>query len=381
MAVGSRPQRRARSARRRQSGIRIDGGAAAGGGGRGPGLGPGRQGAEDRRARASSPTSSSASRRRRRATAWPRRSGSSSGWPASACSRRRSSWCAFVPMLFIARAYYYMNRADPGLRHHLLVGHRAMGPYAGWIGGWAIIVADIIVMANLAQIAGLYTLPALRLADAPRTRRSAVTIVGVVWIAIMTAICVYRHRAVGAHPGRPARRRADHAGASSPSSPWSRSTPATPARLGRPEPLVAEPVPGRQLERARRRGAAGGLHLLGLGQHRHRQRGERGLQRDARARPRSSAPSSCSATYVDRGGRRAGLQRPPGPHRSLRRHLQRARHRGPRLAAGQAADHRGAHLGGGVDPDDDPADRAHVAVDGAGAARCRSRWRASTRAS
>ena len=32
-----------------------------------------------------------------------------------------------------------------------------MGPWAGWIGGWAIIVADIIVMANLAQIAGIYT--------------------------------------------------------------------------------------------------------------------------------------------------------------------------------------------------------------------------------
>ena len=27
----------------------------------------------------------------------------------------------------------------------------------GWIGGWAIIVADIIVMANLADITGRYT--------------------------------------------------------------------------------------------------------------------------------------------------------------------------------------------------------------------------------
>jgi hypothetical protein len=31
-----------------------------------------------------------------------------------------------------------------------------MGPSWGWMGGWAIVVADIIVMANLAQIAGLY---------------------------------------------------------------------------------------------------------------------------------------------------------------------------------------------------------------------------------
>ena len=76
-----------------------------------------------------------------------------------------------------------------------------MGPWAGWIAGWAIIVADIIVMANLAQIAGLYTLPALRL----RTRRRLDLrghLVGVIWIVVMTAICVDRHRALRPHAGR-----------------------------------------------------------------------------------------------------------------------------------------------------------------------------------
>ena len=34
---------------------------------------------------------------------------------------------------------------------------RAIGPRAGWIGGWAIIVTDIIVMPNLAGIAGVYS--------------------------------------------------------------------------------------------------------------------------------------------------------------------------------------------------------------------------------
>ena len=75
-------------------------------------------------------------------------------------------------MLLIASAYYYMNRADPDCGTTFSWVTRAMGPSAGWLGGWAIIVADIIVMANLAQIAGLYSLPALRLADAPPTRRS-----------------------------------------------------------------------------------------------------------------------------------------------------------------------------------------------------------------
>jgi amino acid transporter len=65
-----------------------------------------------------------------------------------------------------------------------------MGPYAGWLGGWAIIVADIIVMANLAQIAGLYSFRLFGWQSAADST-TAVTIVGIVWIVIMTAICVY----------------------------------------------------------------------------------------------------------------------------------------------------------------------------------------------
>ena len=48
----------------------------------------------------------------------------------------------------------------------------------------------------------------------------------------------------------------------------------------------------------------------------------------------------------------------------LRRRPERARHQGVRLAVGQAPDHRGAHLGVGVDADHDPPDGAHDVVDG-----------------
>ena len=96
---------------------------------------------------------------------------------------------AFLPMLFIAASYYYMNRADPDCGTTFSWVTRAMGPWAGWIGGWAIIVADIIVMANLAQIAGLY---GFLLVDWESAADStfAVTFVGMIWIAVMTAICV-----------------------------------------------------------------------------------------------------------------------------------------------------------------------------------------------
>ena len=96
---------------------------------------------------------------------------------------------AFVPMLLIASAYYYMNRADPDCGTTFAWVTKAMGPWAGWMGGWAIIVADVIVMANLAQIAGLYSFLLVGWEGAAESTL-AVTAVGVVWIAIMTTICV-----------------------------------------------------------------------------------------------------------------------------------------------------------------------------------------------
>src|SRR5215218_4869133 len=96
---------------------------------------------------------------------------------------------SFIPMLLIAAAYYYMNRADPDCGTTFSWVTKAMGPSLGWLGGWAIIVADIIVMANLAQIAGLYTFLLFDWQSAADST-VAVTAVGVVWIAIMTAICV-----------------------------------------------------------------------------------------------------------------------------------------------------------------------------------------------
>jgi amino acid transporter len=56
------------------------------------------------------------------------------------------------------------------------------------MGGWAIVVSDVIVMANLAQIAGIYTFLLFRWESAAAST-AAVTGVGVVWIVVMTLIC------------------------------------------------------------------------------------------------------------------------------------------------------------------------------------------------
>jgi len=96
---------------------------------------------------------------------------------------------SFVPMFLVAAGYYYMNKADPDCGTSFSWVTKAMGPQLGWIAGWTIVVADVIVMANLAQIAGLYTFELFGWTAAAEST-VAVTAVGVIWIAIMTTIVV-----------------------------------------------------------------------------------------------------------------------------------------------------------------------------------------------
>ena len=88
-------------------------------------------------------------------------------------------WVAFIPMLLVATSYYYLNRVDPDCGTTFSWGTKAFGPWVGWIGGWGIIVADIIVMANLADIAGRYTF-LLFGADGAANSKFAVLAVGLI---------------------------------------------------------------------------------------------------------------------------------------------------------------------------------------------------------
>lgn len=95
---------------------------------------------------------------------------------------------SFVPMLLIAAGYFWMNRADPDCGTSFTWVTRAMGPRMGWLTGWAIVAADVVVMATLAYIAGTYTFLLFDMNDAAANALD-VSIVAAVWIAVMTWIC------------------------------------------------------------------------------------------------------------------------------------------------------------------------------------------------
>lgn len=99
---------------------------------------------------------------------------------------------AFVPMYFIAVAYKELNEAEPDCGTTFTWATRAFGPITGWMGGWGIVIADIIVMANLAQIAGSYSFTLaneLGLHNSLADSTFWSTVAGLIWIALMTWIC------------------------------------------------------------------------------------------------------------------------------------------------------------------------------------------------
>lgn len=101
---------------------------------------------------------------------------------------------AFVPMYLIAVAYQELNKAEPDCGTTFTWATRAFGSVTGWMGGWGIVVADVIVMANLAAIAGSYSFTFIGGLGVPGVADLAnnvfwSTVAGLIWIALMTYIC------------------------------------------------------------------------------------------------------------------------------------------------------------------------------------------------
>jgi amino acid transporter len=59
----------------------------------------------------------------------------------------------FLPMFFAAYAYRELNKVAPDCGTSFTWTTKAFGPYVGWLGGWAAIIAMVIVLSNLAGVA------------------------------------------------------------------------------------------------------------------------------------------------------------------------------------------------------------------------------------
>lgn len=106
----------------------------------------------------------------------------------------------FIPVLFIAYAFRELNSAMPDCGTTFTWSRRAFGPWAGWLGGWGVALAGVVVLANLAQVAGQYVW--LLIGDGSLAENDlVVTASGVLFILFMTLVN-YRGIRLGEHVQR-----------------------------------------------------------------------------------------------------------------------------------------------------------------------------------
>ncbi|MDF3048703.1 MAG: amino acid transporter, partial [Pseudonocardia sp.] len=96
---------------------------------------------------------------------------------------------SFVPMLLIASAFYFLNKADQDCGTTFSWVTRAMGPWFGWIGGWAIAMTGVLVVGSLADTAVRFGLLTVGLDDLAENT-PVVVVFTVVVIVVMAAMCV-----------------------------------------------------------------------------------------------------------------------------------------------------------------------------------------------
>src|SRR5688572_13227909 len=91
---------------------------------------------------------------------------------------------AFIPILFISYAYKSLNAQTPDCGTNFTWAAKVFGPRTGWLSGWALIAADVIVMSSLAEIAALYTLDLFGI----EAGDGWVVLLGILWIIGMTLV-------------------------------------------------------------------------------------------------------------------------------------------------------------------------------------------------
>src|SRR6202162_4364894 len=102
----------------------------------------------------------------------------------------------FFPVLFIAMAYYYLNRMDPNCGASYSWVSRTLNPYIGWLSGWIQLAANVLFCAAAPLVAGAYTLqllnslfPSFVTTDAANNNW-LIAVVGIAWLLFVTFMVV-----------------------------------------------------------------------------------------------------------------------------------------------------------------------------------------------
>lgn len=102
---------------------------------------------------------------------------------------------SFLPVLFIAFAYYFMNRRDPncGASYSWLAA--TLNPYVGWFNGWVQTAASVLFCIAAPALAGYNTLALLQSFGWISSKAASSTVltalIGLAWLIVVSAMVIY----------------------------------------------------------------------------------------------------------------------------------------------------------------------------------------------
>ena len=102
---------------------------------------------------------------------------------------------SFVPVLFIAIAYFHLNRKDPDCGASYSWLSKLTRPSLGWFNGWVQIATSAIFCISAPLLAGSYTLQLLNsigwINDAAASSLWWAAVIAAGWLVLITFICIY----------------------------------------------------------------------------------------------------------------------------------------------------------------------------------------------
>ncbi|WP_077089890.1 APC family permease [Mycobacterium rhizamassiliense] len=97
----------------------------------------------------------------------------------------------FIPAVLTAFAFRELAKETPDCGSTFTWVTRAFGPWVGWIGGWALVVASTAALGNAAQIAAIYLLKAYDLKTLEHSTWTRI-VVGGATVAVVVALMILR---------------------------------------------------------------------------------------------------------------------------------------------------------------------------------------------
>jgi amino acid transporter len=104
-------------------------------------------------------------------------------------------WMSFVVVLFIAIAYFHLNRRDPDCGASYAWMSKLVSPFAGWFNGWVQVATSVLFCVSAPIVAGQYTLQLFNewgwISASTAASVGTAAVAAAFWLALITFICIW----------------------------------------------------------------------------------------------------------------------------------------------------------------------------------------------